>query len=57
MNFRLIVSMALLAAGGGRSFGQLSEEQMRQFEKADRQIMRLSPSAFPELPANLIHAL
>jgi hypothetical protein len=42
---------ALLLAAACQA--QLSEDLRRRFEKADRAIVRLPPSAFPELPANL----
>ena len=46
---RLLV--ALLLTTGCQA--QLPEDLRRRFEKADREIVRLPPSAFPELPANL----
>jgi hypothetical protein len=57
MSRRYMSCIALLAVTATRGFGQLSEEQRRQFEKAGREIVRLSPSAFSELPGNLVEAL
>jgi hypothetical protein len=38
-------------------FAQPPEEQMRKFDEAERRIVRLSPTAFPELPPNLAREL
>lgn len=38
-------------------FGQLPEELKRQFDEAERRIVRLPPTAFPELPGNVVREL
>jgi len=38
-------------------FAQLPEDQKRQFDEAERRIVRLPPSAFPELPRNVVSEL
>lgn len=47
---RIILSFATVAGSG---VAQLSPDIQRLFETADRQVVRLSPAAFPELPNNL----
>jgi hypothetical protein len=39
------------------SFGQISEDAKRPWREAERQIVRLPPTAFPELPRNLVREL
>jgi hypothetical protein len=38
-------------------FAQLSEDLKRQFDEAERRIVRLPPTAFQALPRNAIRAL
>jgi hypothetical protein len=45
--------LILSIASVGPVFAQLSSELRRLLETADRQVVRLSPAAFPELPKNL----
>jgi hypothetical protein len=46
-----------LVIGAGSSRAQISADFQTAFERADRQIVRLSPTAFPELPKNLLAEL
>ena len=39
------------------TFAQTSEDAMRRWREAERQIVRLLPTAFPELPGNLVREL
>jgi hypothetical protein len=39
------------------TFAQLPEDLKRKFDEAERRIVRLSPSAFPELPRNVVRQL
>jgi hypothetical protein len=48
------VVMSLLPA---ISPGQLPEALKRQFDEAERRIVRLPPAAFPELPRNVVREL
>ncbi len=51
---RLCFSAALvLWAISSPSFGQLPSTLKRQFDDAERRIVRLAPSAYPELPAGV----
>src|SRR5260370_29692520 len=43
--------------GVGLSFAQLSDDLKRKFDQADQRIVRLPPSAFPQLPGNIVHEL
>lgn len=38
-------------------FGQLPEDQMAKFDEAEQRIVWLPPTAFPQLPRNVIRAL
>jgi hypothetical protein len=49
--FGFILSFTTVAGSG---LAQLSPDLQRLLETADRQVVRLSPTAFPELPKNLI---
>jgi hypothetical protein len=48
--FWLVLSFVTVASS---AFAQLSPDLRRLLETADRQVVRLSPTAFPELPKNL----
>jgi hypothetical protein len=52
-----IVLAGLAVIGVGPSFGQLSDDLKRKFDQADQKIVRLPPSTFPELPANVVREL
>lgn len=39
------------------SFAQLPEDLKRKFDEAERRIVRLPPTAFPELPRNVVREL
>ena len=39
------------------TFAQLPEDLKRKFDEAERRIVRLQPTAFPELPANVVREL
>ena len=39
------------------AFAQLPEDLKRKFDEAERRIVRLSPTAFPELPRNVVREL
>jgi hypothetical protein len=39
------------------SFNQIPEDQKRKFDEAERRIVRLAPTAFPELPGNVVQEL
>ena len=41
----------------GVAFAQLSPEQMKPWEEADRAVLRLPPNAFTELPAGIVAEL
>lgn len=47
----------LAALAAVPSFAQAPDDFLRKFEEAARHIVRLPPSACPELPANLLRAL
>lgn len=49
--------LVLLSAGSTLSFAQLPKDFQRKFEEAERQIVRLPPAAFPELPGKVAGAL
>jgi hypothetical protein len=51
------VSISLLFIAIAPIFAQLPDDRKRQFDDAERRIVRLAPSAFPELPANLVEDL
>src|SRR6266581_8758902 len=52
-----LVGVALLIATVAPTFAQLPDELKRKFDQADKKIVRLSPSAFPELPGNVVREL
>ena len=52
--FWLLLSFTTVAGSG---LAQISPGLQRALETADRQVVRLSPAAFPELPKNLIAEL
>jgi hypothetical protein len=62
-NFEPTVKVFQIALGAaavmavGPSFAQLSEDLKRKFDQADQKIVRLPPSAFPELPSNIVREL
>jgi hypothetical protein len=39
------------------AFAQLPEDLKGKFDEAERRIVRLQPTAFPELPGNVVRAL
>jgi hypothetical protein len=49
--------VVFLIALASSAFAQLSPEQMRPWEEADRQVVRVDPSAFTELPSNVLAEL
>jgi hypothetical protein len=51
------VSLALLSITIIPTFAQLPEDLKRKFDEAERRIVRLSPTAFPELPRNVVREL
>ena len=51
------VSLALLSVTVIPTFAQLPEDLKRKFDEAERRIVRLSPTAFPELPRNVVREL
>ncbi len=56
MKYRILFA-AFFSAAAVRLFAQLPEDLKRKFDDAERRIVRLPPSAFHELPANLIQDL
>lgn len=52
-----LVSLALLSITITAVFAQLPEDQKRQFDEAEKRIVRLSPAAFPGLPRNVVREL
>src|SRR5438477_10287344 len=52
-----LVGVALLIATVAPTFAQLPDELKRKFDQADQKIVRLPPSAFPELPGNIVREL
>jgi hypothetical protein len=51
------VSLALLSATITLTFAQLPEALKRNFDEAGRRIVRLPPTAFPELPRRVVQEL
>ena len=47
----------VLLVGVPVSFAQLPADLQRQFDEAERRIVRLPPAAFPELPRPVVHEL
>jgi hypothetical protein len=56
MKLRAVIP-ALLIATVAQALAKLPEDLKRQFDEAERRIVRLPPSAFPELPRNVIKEL
>jgi hypothetical protein len=54
MKLPLVAALLMLVASAS---AQLSEDRKHQFDQAARQISRLPPTAFPELPRNLVREL
>ena len=50
-------SIALLFVAATPIFAQLPGDQQQQFDEAERRIVRLPPSAFPQLPHNVVTEL
>ncbi len=57
MNTERIISLALLSITLTPIFAQLPEDLKRKFDEAERRIVRLPPTAFPELPGNVVREL
>jgi hypothetical protein len=51
------VVLASVIATVAPAFGQLPEDLKRQFDEAEQRIVRLPPTAFPELPRNVVREL
>ena len=56
MKLRAVV-LSLVIATVAPIFAQLPEDLKRQFDEAERRMVRLPPSAFPELPRNVVKEL
>jgi hypothetical protein len=54
---RTALSVVLLSLTIITTFAQLPEDLKRRFDEAERRIVRLPPTAFPELPANVVREL
>ena len=52
-----LICSVLVATAVSPCFAQFPDDLKRKFDQADQKIVRLSPSAFPELPANLVKEL
>jgi hypothetical protein len=52
-----VATITLLLTGIPPSLAQLPAGQQRRFEEAERRIVRLSPTAFPQLPAGVVQEL
>ena len=52
-----VVSLALWSVTIIPTFAQLPEDLKRKFDEAERRIVRLSPTAFPELPRSMVREL
>jgi len=52
-----LASLALFAITMTPMFGQLPEDLKRQFDEAEQRIVRLPPTAFPELPRKVVREL
>jgi len=57
MRIRSTVFLALLCGIVTPLFSQRPADLSRKFDQADEKIVRLSPSAFPELPTNIVKEL
>src|SRR6266480_1397778 len=55
--FRGLIFSLLLATAVNPCFAQLPDDLKRKFDEAEQRIVRLSPSAFPELPGNVVKGL
>ncbi len=51
---RLIFSAGIFAGVAALGWAQLSPEQMKPWEQADRAVLRLPPNAFTDLPAGVM---
>src|ERR1700722_1679434 len=56
MKLKAIVP-ALIIATVAEALGQLPEDLKRQFDEAERRIVKLPPTAFTELPRNVVREL
>src|SRR5437773_1573493 len=54
---RGLILSVLVATAVRSSFAQLPDDLKRKFDQADQKIVRLPPSAFPELPGNVAREL
>jgi hypothetical protein len=54
---KLNAFIALLFIAATPIFAQLPDDLKAQFDEAERRIVRLPPSAFPELPRNVVSEL
>jgi hypothetical protein len=54
---RNAIALPLLFITTLPTFAQLPEDLKRKFDEAERRIVRLSPTAFPELPRNVVREL
>lgn len=50
-------ALVLLSITSIPTFAQPPEDLKRKFDEAERRIVRLSPTAFPELPGNVVREL
>ena len=50
----ILSGLAMLVS---QAFAQLHDDLQRKFDQADQKIVRLPPSAFPELPENIVREL
>jgi hypothetical protein len=58
MNVHFAIVLGVLAMiGVPSSFAQPSDDLKRKFDQADQKIIRLPPSAFPQLPGNILQEL
>jgi hypothetical protein len=51
------VTIAALACCVLPAFGHMSEEMRRKFDEPEKHIVRLPPTAFPNLPQNVVREL
>jgi hypothetical protein len=56
IHFKIVLGM-LAVIGIGPSFAQLSDDLKHKFYQADQKILRLPPSAFPQIPSNIVRDL
>lgn len=57
MIWQRIIGVGLLALTFSPTFSQLPEDLRRKFGEAEKRIARFPPTAFPELPANVVREL